>query len=217
MEPHDFLDDDLKNDAALFVLDALKVEDARSYRLHLAQCEACRREVDSLSRTARDLALLAPERTPPADLWQRVLQRIRKNDPRVQPDRPAEAAVSTQVWRAWESDTDGNTPDFTFLAAGAGRFEPTAVQGVEARKLFVDRENDRVTMLVRMQPGASYPRHVHADVEECFVLSGDLSVGTHRMHAGDYQRAESGSMHAVQSTENGCVLLLVSSLHDELV
>jgi len=37
------------------------------------------------------------------------------------------------------------------------------------------------------------------------------------MHAGDYQRVEVGSEHPVQSTENGCLLFIVSSLHDELL
>ncbi len=216
MEPHDFLDEHLKNDAALFVLDSKTPEESRSYRLHLGQCDVCRAEVESLSRTARDLALVGPERTPPPDLWNRVLARVRKSDPRVQPDHAAKPHESTQIWKTWAPDSRGDTPDFTFLASGEGAFEPTAVAGIEARKLFVDRENDRVTMIVRMSPGSAYPRHVHADVEECFVLSGDLLVGTHRLKAGDYQRAETGSTHAVQSTENGCVLLLVSSLHDEL-
>jgi quercetin dioxygenase-like cupin family protein len=217
MEPHDFLDDDSKNDAALFVLDAHTVEFARSYRLHLAHCEVCRAEVETLSRTARELTLVAPERTPPPDLWQRVLQRVRKTDPRARADGDGARPEATQIWKNWTPNAHGETPDFTFLASDAGAFEPTAVPGIAARKLFVDHENGRVTMLVRMQPGASYPPHVHADVEECFVLAGDLSVGTQRMNAGDYQRAETGSTHAVQSTEKGCVLLLVSSFHDELV
>jgi len=37
------------------------------------------------------------------------------------------------------------------------------------------------------------------------------------MRAGDYQRAETGSTHPVQSTRGGCLLLLTSSLRDELV
>jgi len=76
----------------------------------------------------------------------------------------------------------------------------------------------RDAMLVRMAPGTSYPRHVHAGPEECFVLEGDLAVGDGlRLVAGDYQRMESGSRHPDQSTEGGCLLLLISSLNDELV
>ena len=37
------------------------------------------------------------------------------------------------------------------------------------------------------------------------------------MHAGDYQRMGGGTVHPVQSTEGGCVLFIISSLHDELM
>ena len=37
------------------------------------------------------------------------------------------------------------------------------------------------------------------------------------MHAGDYQRASGRSIHPVQSTDGGCLLLIVSSLRDEMV
>jgi len=72
-------------------------------------------------------------------------------------------------------------------------------------------------MMVRMAAGTSWPAHIHAGPEECYVLAGDLRVGELHMHAGDFQRAEAGSRHGVQSTEGGCTLLLVSSLHDTLV
>ena len=75
-----------------------------------------------------------------------------------------------------------------------------------------------VTMLIRMAPGTAYPAHRHGGAEECYVLEGDLHVGDDIvMHAGDYQRAEAGSTHPVQSTRGGCLLLLTSSLRDELV
>jgi anti-sigma factor ChrR (cupin superfamily) len=73
-------------------------------------------------------------------------------------------------------------------------------------------------MLVRMAPGSSYPPHLHASSEECFVVEGDLHVGDDLvMNAGDYQRAHGGSVHPVQYTEGGCVLFIMSSLHDELI
>ena len=37
------------------------------------------------------------------------------------------------------------------------------------------------------------------------------------MRAGDYQRAAGGSQHPWQSTRDGCLLLIVSGLHDELL
>ena len=66
-----------------------------------------------------------------------------------------------------------------------------------------------------MAPGTSYPGHRHAGVEECYVLEGDLRVGDLVMRAGDYQRAAIGSVHGVQSTEGGCLLLVLMSDRDE--
>jgi quercetin dioxygenase-like cupin family protein len=71
-------------------------------------------------------------------------------------------------------------------------------------------------MLVRMAPGSEYPGHRHAGAEECYVLQGDIWVGDVHMRRGDYQRAPAGSRHPVQTTDEGCVLLLVSSLSDEI-
>jgi anti-sigma factor ChrR (cupin superfamily) len=71
-------------------------------------------------------------------------------------------------------------------------------------------------MLVRMDPGSSYPGHLHAGVEECFVLEGELRVGEEVLRRGDYQRADEGSEHGIQWTEKGCLLLIVSSQDDEL-
>jgi anti-sigma factor ChrR (cupin superfamily) len=224
MRPHEFLDDDLRETAALFVLDALEPEDARVWRLHLVRCAACRGEVTSLAASARELVQLAPEEAPRPEVWDRVLDRIRSarvdlaSETASSADREGSAspAASGQVWKAWSDSSDIDRKGFLFVGFDDVGFEPTGFEGVEARRLFVDHDHDRVTMLVRMQPGARYPGHVHAGAEECYVVAGDLFVGDRRMHAGDFQRARAGSRHPVQSTEKGCVLLLTSSLHDEL-
>jgi quercetin dioxygenase-like cupin family protein len=35
--------------------------------------------------------------------------------------------------------------------------------------------------------------------------------------AGDYHRAAAGSLHGAQTTESGCLLLIISSTHDNFV
>jgi anti-sigma factor ChrR (cupin superfamily) len=246
MKPHAFLDEDARDRVAQYVLGQLDESEARALRLHLASCACCRAEVDSLMRTSRDLCLLYREVPPPGELWDRVLARIGEQDPppraargeaRAQsssngassapstsPDdlepssnRTRAAEHGAQIWKGWASERRETLASFTFVSGSDETWEPTAVDGIEARRLFVDAVEDRATFLVRMAPGTAYPGHVHAGPEECFVLAGDLSVGDRRMRAGDYQRAESGSTHGVQSTEGGCVLLLVSSLRDEIV
>jgi anti-sigma factor ChrR (cupin superfamily) len=72
-------------------------------------------------------------------------------------------------------------------------------------------------MLIRMQPGSSYPAHRHGGPEQCLVLEGDVEVNGMTFHAGDYQCMLHGSVHNITRTTNGCVLLIVSSQHDELL
>ena len=98
-----------------------------------------------------------------------------------------------------------------------GSWEDTGVNGVQVRRLFVDPPRNQMTMLVRMEAGSSYPQHIHDGPEECYVLQGDLRVGDKVLRSGDYQRAAPRSRHGIQSTENGCLLFIVSSLTDEII
>lgn len=139
---------------------------------------------------------------PPDEVRHRLLSRIetmRRGD--------------DQVWRTWGTDESAST--FT-LRANEGQWLETGVEGVSVRRLFVDRAANRMTCMFRMEPGSSYPSHVHDGGEECYVLDGDLHVGDIVMHAGDYQRAPAGSEHGIQSTDTGCLLLVTTSLSDEM-
>ena len=84
------------------------------------------------------------------------------------------------------------------------------------RQLFVDRKQRSATMLIRMDAGASYPGHRHGGLEECYVLEGDLHHDDRVMRAGDFEVVSEGSRHGRQWTEGGCLLLIRSSLDDEL-
>lgn len=205
MSRHDTLDEAARETCALAALGVLTPDEAAAFEAHAAACPACSAERESLRTLAAGLAGLAPAADPPERLWSRIAERVR-GQPRPEPD-------PRQPWRAWAPDA---AQALFSLPAGAGAWEPAGSPGVQARRLFVDHAAQRVTMMVRMEPGSSYPAHRHAQAEECFVLSGDLWTGSVRLLAGDYQRAEQGSRHPVQSTEGGCVLLLVSSLGDAL-
>lgn len=213
MSRHDRLDESTRDRTALYALGSMDAAEAGKYEAHLAVCEACREEVRSLRSVCDSLSHLALSVPPPKELKGRLMERIRAG---AGGDAHANASDSpTQTWKSWVPDT---TPaGLTLVPGGDGDWEPTGVAGVDARKLFLDAANDRVTMLVRMAPKTSYPAHRHSGFEECYVLEGDLLVGDYRMRAGDYQRAGGGSLHGVQSTEAGCLLFIVSSLHDEIL
>lgn len=207
---HIEIDDELRDRAALYVLGSLDEDDARAYRAHVAACAVCRAELASLENVPAQLLEAAPAVEPPRGLFERVLERTREPRPARETD-----ARDTQIWKRWG---DGPAAAFTYVERGAESFEPTSVAGISARKLFVDVENDRVTMLVRMEPGAAYPGHRHSGPEDCYVLQGDLIIeGERTLHGGDYVRAAPDSVHGVQSTRGGNLLLIVSSLGDEII
>ncbi len=141
--------------------------------------------------------------------------------PAVRPGAPAREFH--RPWRLAEakSPSSHESADGLTTVPGAGSendgFERTGIEGIETKTLFVDPTRRRVSMMVRMAPGTSYPAHRHAALEECFVVAGELHVGERLLRAGDYQVAAQHSIHEVQSTERGCLLFIVSSQDDELV
>jgi anti-sigma factor ChrR (cupin superfamily) len=68
-----------------------------------------------------------------------------------------------------------------------------------------------------MEPGAVYPTHRHAEVEEIYVLDGDLSVDGETLGAGDYCTAAAGSTHRAPHTRGGCRFIAFSSGRDEFL
>jgi anti-sigma factor ChrR (cupin superfamily) len=106
-------------------------------------------------------------------------------------------------------------PGFRLERGRAAVWLPTGVDGVDARVLSLDPAADRQTILLRFAPGAAYPVHRHHGPEECYVLAGDVADGPLEMTAGDFVRFEQGTEHGPITTRDGCLLMIVSSLHDE--
>ena len=193
--------------AALHAAGALGAEETLAFETRMSADSRLRAEAESFHATAAALARDAAWEEvelrggPPASLKQRLLDQVRNR---------------AQVWKEWKGP--GATAEgLRIVRAAEGRWQPIAVSGVQVKQLSVDTERRYVTMLVRMEPGTSYPCHRHAGLEECYVLEGDLRVGETVLTAGDYQRADAASLHGVQSTSKGCLLLIVSSQNDELI
>ncbi|MBK9375097.1 MAG: cupin domain-containing protein [Holophagales bacterium] len=82
------------------------------------------------------------------------------------------------------------------------------VTGVSVKVLRFDEAEKRApTILLRFDPGASYPVHSHPGGEEIFVLEGDVRLGKDSLQAGDYIYTAPHNVHGVRS-EGGCVLLV---------
>jgi quercetin dioxygenase-like cupin family protein len=70
------------------------------------------------------------------------------------------------------------------------------------------REQDTLTYLLKLEPGAALLPHDHPHDEECIVLSGEARIGDLVVRAGDYHCAYAGKPHGVITSEQGAVLFL---------
>jgi anti-sigma factor ChrR (cupin superfamily) len=195
--------DDLRSLASLYALDALSPEDKAAYEAHLgAGCAVCRAEVVSLRGATGALALSVDPVTPQAALRARLMDAIAAT-----PQPPLQNSPGVLC------DKDGvliaRPADMTWTAGD--------LPGVFRKVLFNDAKRGYSTAVTRMTAGTNYPSHKHAGVEELYLLEGDLSVGDMPMQAGDYCRGEAGSVHQPLATKNGCLFVVISSDHDQLL
>lgn len=192
--------------AASYALGILDTEERHAFEDHVAACLDCQEEVRSFSALTAELGLIADPATPPEPLRGRLMDRLKT---------PGSGSPRIQIWKQW--DTHSGAPPWFTLVSGEGDWQEST-PGIKVKRLFVDAERASVTMLVKVDPGTRYPRHRHGGVEECFVLEGDLHVGEDMvLHAGDYQRADAGTVHEVQHSVTGCTLLIHSSQRDEIL
>lgn len=104
----------------------------------------------------------------------------------------------------------------TFVKASEGIWRDIA-PGVKVKLLAFDSVSRRTTTILRFAPGTSYAPHRHTAVEELYVLEGGCSIAGRDMVVGDYHRAEAGTVHHDTSTDEGCLLLAISSPQNEMV
>jgi putative transcriptional regulator len=188
----------LKDLIGPYTLDALERHEAQSMQAHLPTCPECWREYQSLTPVTSALTSWRNEVLPPlAPMWDRLLQRIDGQAPRK--SAPASvASVSTGASHWPESSWEDVAP------------------GISCRLLSTDAAADRVSMLVRLAEGASYPPHQHAGVEELYLLQGELWIDDRQLLAGDYNRAEQGTSDQRVWSPTGCMCLLITSTADQL-
>jgi anti-sigma factor ChrR (cupin superfamily) len=157
---------------------------------HIAACPECRRDLESLRPVVEWFAAWPADVLRPAtSLQARLAQRIA-----TETGNPVPPPVPR-----W-SDPD---------------WEPVA-PGIECKLLATDTERHRVSMLVRLAPGASYPAHTHAGVEELHLLGGQLWIDERKLFPGDYNYGAPGAHDERVWTETGCACVLITSTKDNL-
>jgi anti-sigma factor ChrR (cupin superfamily) len=88
--------------------------------------------------------------------------------------------------------------------------------GISVKMLANDEEKHVVSMLVRLEPGASYPPHTHVGVEELHLLDGELWIEERLLRPGDYNYGRPGDSDQRVYSETGCTCVLITSTKDIL-
>jgi anti-sigma factor ChrR (cupin superfamily) len=80
--------------------------------------------------------------------------------------------------------------------------------GVALKTLHKDEDSGAMTVLTRMEPGATIPAHWHSKAdEEVYVVAGDFVEEGESYGPGSYFRGCARTTHGPHSTVGGCLLL----------
>jgi anti-sigma factor ChrR (cupin superfamily) len=175
---------------ATYVVGAIPRSGMPAAEAHISSCSECQQELAELRAVMDGLSWhvgISPS-VPP--LWDRLLERI---------------SAQAQGNSSSAPDPQWREPDWE-----------EAAPGIFCKLLSTDQEQDRVSMLVRLEAGVAYPPHDHAGVEELHLLQGELWIDGRKLYPGDYSRAEPGSGDQRVWTETGCTCLLITSPSDVL-
>lgn len=176
---------------ALYALRTLPPTETADIEAHLSTCPECRREMRALRPVIDALTSWPADVLRPSEaLWERIEHRIADDTG----ERPTLAGVEQYPEPAWES----------------------VAPGIACKVLATDSERHRISMLVRLEPGAAYPPHAHAGVEELHLLYGELWVDDVKLSPGDYRRAETGTSDRRVWSATGCTCVLITSTRDAL-
>lgn len=182
--------DKLHELAAPYALGSLEKRDTAAFLEHLRHgCDICDSDLRSFEKVSGLIGESVPA-VPPARLREKLLSKIGES-----PRSPGIVFEHSGLLIARSEELS---------------WRPVA-SGVFLKPLYEDKARKCNTSLVRMDAGAHIPSHHHAFIEELFLLSGDLQVEGQVMRAGDYCRADFGSVHAESFTDDGCLFLLMTS------
>jgi anti-sigma factor ChrR (cupin superfamily) len=174
-----------------YAAQALAANEAAAAEAHIVTCSDCQREVESLRVVVNQFVSWPTDvLRPTTSLQTRLAVRIAEET-----GRPPLLPTARQ----WSE------PEWEEVAPG-----------IECKLLATDTERHRVSMLVRLAPGASYPGHRHAGVEELHLLHGELWIDKRQFFPGDYYDAAPGTGDDLVWSETGCTCVLVTSIQDTL-
>jgi anti-sigma factor ChrR (cupin superfamily) len=174
-----------------YAAQALAASEVAAAEAHIASCPDCQRELESLGPVMdRFVSWPTDVLRPSTSLRARLAGRIAE-ETGTKPVVPPPQGWSEPEWEQ-------------------------VAPGIECKLLATDAGRHRVSMLVRLAPGASYPAHTHAGVEELHLLDGELWIDERKLFPGDYNYGAPGAGDERVWSETGCTCVLVTSTKDVL-
>ena len=174
-----------------YALQVLPTSEVHVILAHVGSCQDCLRELESLRPVVNQLVSWPTDVLRPNSLLQTRLALRIAEETGTSPVLPPARRWSEPQWEQ-------------------------VAPGIECKLLATDTERHRVSMLVRLAPGASYPGHTHAGVEELHLLDGELWIDQRKLFPGEYYHAAPGSNDDRIWSETGCTCVLSTSTRDVL-
>ena len=80
--------------------------------------------------------------------------------------------------------------------------------GVAIKLLHTDESSGATTVLTRLSPGATIPRHHHTAADEAvYVIEGDFLEDGESFGPGSFFAGKAGTDHGPHHSKTGCVVL----------
>ena len=79
---------------------------------------------------------------------------------------------------------------------------------IKKKILFINTKTSTESYLLKAEPGAEAPSHIHEYDEHCLVLEGELTFDNIHLQAGDYHFAPAGSEHSIAHTNVGALVYI---------
>lgn len=184
---------------ALAALGSLDQPEADQLKILLAELPDQQRELSELEAVAASLTYSLPPQPMAESIKQRLWQRLNLEELPIQVPGLNAASVSDLIAQAARAD-----------------WQSHPLPGVSISMLHIDLATREIYSFIRAIPGVRFSDHRHAGAEAILVLEGDVIIDGQVYESGACIRSTQGTAHQ-PSTQAGCLLLLQTSLDDEVI
>jgi putative transcriptional regulator len=180
-------------------------------RAHLQSCEACQKGEQMFGRLWGAVAGYLSPVSPPSNAREKLLERVRQDD-RLSHFLPE----LSELFDLTQAQTEALIRD----ARDPNKWQEGPAPGVELLPVNTGpraRGIDRISVLVKLEPGATLPQHTHAGTERVLVIQGGYKdSGGREVWRGEVHRMEPASTHHFTAVGNEpCICASLSGVEPE--